>query len=288
MTSTPSRPLEEISDILSFKDEWLSHATSCTWSDPAEIERALRDEGAILIPAYCIHYEASNDGSGLLLQTVTTENQNLPNRKPSTESFRKALKILGLDYNHLLQAAQSQARNKGPTFHDKHWNGHTPENQDQPKYPELIKHVLDPTVAELYSNKTQHRVNNKIPLDQSKTVQDHGPWTDWAITVSLRVDRLFTNQPIIANFVLAFYDNVALCEGHWPIVGWSNWDLNERLSSIKNEFDIQLEELFPTQIGRKPDPHLKRNSLNYTPKDRDMRATEWLNNDEMVFRRNLN
>ena len=288
MTSTPSRPLEEISDILSFKDEWLSHATSCTWFDPAEIERALRDEGAILIPAYCIHYEASNDGSGLLLQTVTTENTNSPDKKPSTESSKKALKILGLDYNRLLQAAKSQAHISGPTFHDKYWGGHAPAYQDQPKYPELIQRVLDPTVAELYSNKTQHRVNDKIPVDQNKTIQDRGPWTDWAIAVSLRVDRLFTNRPIIANFALAFYDNVALCEGHWPIVGWSDWDLNERLSSIKTMFDIQLGEIFPAQIGNKPDPHQKRNSLKYTPKARDTRATKWLNDDEMVFRHNLN
>ena len=298
--TTPTRPFETISDILSFKDEWLNHATDCTWSDPEEIVRALREEGAVLIPAYCIHYEASNDGSGLVLQTFTTNNETAQNHKPSTESTKKALALLGLDYDQLLQIASDQARIHGPTFHDKHWGGHAPVIRDQPEYPELIKHVIDPTVAELYSNKTQHRVYNKIPLDPKKLTQDHGPWTDWAITVSLRIDKLFTNQPVTVNFALAFYDNVALCEGHWPIVGWSDWDLRNSTNSIRTLFDKYLKELYQIpSTDQDIDPKskhtalpplddylskAKRTALQYTPKSRDRRATKWLSHNEMVFR----
>ena len=281
----PTRQFEKMSDIQSFKEEWLVHATSCTWSDPEEIERALREEGAVLIPAYCIHYEASNNGSGLLLQTFTTNNESSQDHKPSTESTKKALALLGLDYDQLLQKAGRQARINGPTFHDKHWDGHAPINRDQPEYPELIKHVIDPTIAELYSNSTQHRLYNKIPLDPKKITQENGPWTDWAVTVSLRIDRLFTNRPITVNFALAFYDNCALCEGHWPIVGWSDWDLKNSKNSIRTLFDKHLEELYPKSPT---DPESirksKRTSLQYTFENRDKRATRWLSHNEMEFR----
>ena len=238
-----------------------------------------------MIPAYCIHYEASNDGSGLSLQTFTTMDECPDSLKPSSESVKKALSLLGLDYDLLLPLARDQVNTSGTVFHDTYWNGHAPENHNPPAYPELIKYLVDQTVSELYSNKTQHRVYKEIPLDPNKTVQDQGPWTDWAITISLRVDKLFTNQPIAVNFDLGFYDNVALREGFWPIIGWSKWDNMHRIPRMSGIFDRYLDAVFSTgDPPRDLETPRKRTTMRYKTSKRDMRAEKWLQSNELVFR----
>ena len=265
--------------IESFRKSWLKILNQAPWSDLEEIKNALFKENAILIPMYVVHYAANEEKGRLKIRTHTTRNDDTSETKPSMASIERALSLVGLTYETLMSMAVKDDNSQGK-FHNELWKGHVHESKGQPPLPDLIKYLLDEKVADLYSEANQARITKGPSNAKAKG------WTDWAILLSLRIDRVFSNKDIILTLSITCYDNTAIDEGHWPI---PEDEFAKSGKEIIRRFDLHFRKLTEQLYGPEGKEYLPtssdadRKQLRYEPTTQDAKADEWLELNQAVL-----
>ena len=279
--------LLNVDQIEAFRQNWLQILRQAPWMDLEEVRLALSEEHAILIPLYVTHYEAVKENGNLGVKTHTTRNKDSYKNKPSVDSIKKGLASIGLTYAKLMDMASKNDNGQGCAFHDTFWKGHAQTSKKQPPLPNLIKFLLDEKIRYLYSGPGQARVSpREDPADSKELFRSEGPWTDWAILISLRIDRLFTNKDIILSLNITCYDNAVIHEGYWPI---PEDEFEQFGESTIQKLDEQFQKLFNRLFnsdGEKPAEQASesnRKQLTYESVAQDLEAGNWLNLNHAVL-----
>ena len=290
MTQPMHARLDIPEEIEEFQDKWLRRLYSTPWADLEEVENTFYEQNAVLIPMYVIQYEASNKDGEFWLETSTTRNEDIDGHKPSEESVAKALQIIGLNYAEFLEWVIGKDEPQRGSFHDKYWKGHVASCRYQPELPRMVKLLIDRKIEDLYSNQTQSRVTPQTKLDHDKTVQNEGPWTDWAVMISLRIDKLFTNENIIVSMNITCYDNCATAEGFWPIPEYEMmlWP-GGAIHKLGQHFDHLMGGLY----GNKENKDSLNNggirnrlSLDYQQTEQDRKPNKWFQKSHAILSNN--
>lgn len=262
--------------IEEFKQTWLSTLRKAPWMDLEEVRTTLLEENAILIPMYVVHYEGFNEQDRFCIRTHTTRNDDDQEKKPSANSIDNALKSIGLNYDKLMKMAVKDEKSKSAEFHNEYWTGHAPSSKDQPPLPELVKHLLDEKIKDLYSEAGQARVSRRrLKPGLSTQTPSKAPLTDWAILISLRVDRAFTNKDIVLSLNITCYDNASIEEGHWPIPEDEFEQFGEKsIKKLEQRFTGLVDHLFKSQMDK---VDVDRKQIDYEPVLQDFQANKWLN-----------
>ena len=277
--------LTDFRDMIKLKEQWLNFLQKTPWADLSEIKTTFYEENAILVPMYVVHYDARSDANDFWIETWTTRNDDPKEFRPSKDSMEEALKLIKIEYEELLEMAKGINKNSKADFHEKFWKGHREDSKDQPALPELFKHLLDGKVEDLYSNTNQARVTPQIQRNKSMTTQTIGPWTDWAIMLSLRIDKLFTNQDIVVSMHIACHDNGAVGEGFWPIQEYEmmTWPSGQ-IGEMGRRFDFLVNGLQCASTIKSEHGLLSsRKHAEYNITKEDERAENWLTENHALL-----
>ena len=274
--------LTTFDQIEEFKQAWLTTLRQAPWMDLEEVRRTLLEDNAILIPMYVVHYEAYDEQNHFCIRTHTTRNNDDQENKPSVTSIEKALNTIGLNYDGLMKMASKDVKSENAEFHREFWTGHAATSKDQPPLPDLIKCLLDEKIRDLYSESGQARVDRKRNKPGLSTqIPSRAPWTDWAILISVRVDRLFTNKDIVLSLKITCYDNCVIEEGHWPIPEDEFQQFGEKsIKKLDQRFMKLIDHLFKPKVGK---PNVDRKHLYYESTVQDSQADKWLNLNHAIL-----
>ena len=266
-------------ELEAFRTSWLQTLSESRWADIEEVKVILVNENAMLIPLYAIQYRPCHDDKGAGYQTITARSEFNP---PSEESITQRLQQVGLSYEELVQMAKGGSESDKCAFHDKYWRGSISSGGPDSDIPELIKLMIDEKAKELL-------ILPKKSGEKSSSDQQHEESNDWtkadvAFTISVRIDRLFTNKDAILSLNVSCYDGNDLSNDPWIISEPDNnsW-FQECLSVLAVHSRILVYRLFGSSSGATHPALTDRKALDYKEGSQDVKANEWLELDHATL-----